>query len=368
VVLPWQVAAPTLVVSPEGPLVAGDGLSRFLHAAQRTLLDGHHALVVNLSRVTGLDEAGIGAIEAVAASAGAAGVELRLAAPDEEIRATLRRALPPHGPPVFDSLAEARHRGSRRDVRLAALSLALGTGLVVFGIVWPGYQGTGGRVPGAPPLDALAHAVTEVLDLVAAALIGFAVTAVHARLGLGDRRHDAMRQAQVLLCVSGAMMMLIIGDSLARAFGIVGAAGIIRFRTPVEDPREVTVLFLLMGLGMACGIGALPLAGLGMLFLCTVLVLIARGGALQRGPRLTVELTAEGDRFPATHVAAALARHGIAARMVELVPAIPARARYEVSAMAAATVGDLEVVLGVGQGQGLEAMAWSPAPAERGAP
>jgi hypothetical protein len=41
-------------------------------------------------------------------------------------------------------------------------------------------------------------------------------------------------QAQVW---PGAMVMVIIGSSVARAFGMAGAAGIVRFRTPVEDPR-----------------------------------------------------------------------------------------------------------------------------------
>ena len=85
-----------------------------------------------------------------------------------------------------------------------------------------------------------------------------------------------MEQAQVLLCVSGAMMMIIIGGSIARAFGIAGAAAIIRFRTPVEDPRDITILFLLMGLGMSAGLGAFAVAGLGTAFLCTLLVLLDR--------------------------------------------------------------------------------------------
>ena len=81
-----------------------------------------------------------------------------------------------------------------------------------------------------------------------------------------------MEQAQTLLCVSGAMMMIIIGNSLARAFGIAGAASIIRFRTPVDDPKDVTILFLLMGLGMSTGLGSLAVAGLGTAFLCITLL------------------------------------------------------------------------------------------------
>jgi len=92
----------------------------------------------------------------------------------------------------------------------------------------------------------------ELLKLVVAALIGLLVTAIHQPAS--RERGRSMEQAQTLLCVSGAMMMIIIGNSLARAFGIAGAASIIRFRTPVDDPKDVTILFLLMGLGMSVGL------------------------------------------------------------------------------------------------------------------
>ena len=56
-----------------------------------------------------------------------------------------------------------------------------------------------------------------------------------------------------------------------RRFGIAGAASIIRFRTPIEDARDITILFILMGLGMAAGVGGFAVAGLGTLFLCAML-------------------------------------------------------------------------------------------------
>jgi hypothetical protein len=45
-----------------------------------------------------------------------------------------------------------------------------------------------------------------------------------------------LEQAHVLLCLAGALMMLIVGESLPRAFGIAGAAAIIRFRTAHRGP------------------------------------------------------------------------------------------------------------------------------------
>jgi hypothetical protein len=147
----------------------------------------------------------------------------------------------------------------------------------------------------------------------------------------------SMEQAQVLLCVSGAMTMIIIGSSLARAFGIAGAAGIIRFRTPVDDPKDVTILFLLMGLGMACGIGALPVAGVGALFLCVGLVALDRSAATR--PRMMhVKVAATGREFPASAVAAVFARHAIVVEPREVVQGEDATVSYAAAVPTGASI------------------------------
>ncbi len=141
----------------------------------------------------------------------------------------------------------------------------------------------------------------ELLKLIGAGLIGIVVTAVQGLYQRDKPLGRSMVQAQILLCVSGAMMMVIIGGSLARALGIAGGASIIRFRTPVEDPRDTTILFLLMGLGMACGLGAFAVAGLGTAFLCVSLVILDRFG--EKKPRvMMLELVADGKVFPVDHV------------------------------------------------------------------
>lgn len=66
--------------------------------------------------------------------------------------------------------------------------------------------------------------------------------------------------AQVLIAVSGALMTSVIGNNVALAFGLVGLGGFIRFRSGIKDPREAGVMFLMIGIGMACGIGKMPLA------------------------------------------------------------------------------------------------------------
>ncbi len=65
--------------------------------------------------------------------------------------------------------------------------------------------------------------------------------------------------AQVLISASGAMMVGVI-TTTALAFTLVGLGGFIRFRSGIKDPREAGVMFLMIGIGMAAGIGAMPIA------------------------------------------------------------------------------------------------------------
>ena len=66
--------------------------------------------------------------------------------------------------------------------------------------------------------------------------------------------------AQVLIAVAGGLMTAVIGNNVALAFALVGLGGFIRFRSGIKDPREAGVMFLMIGIGMACGIGMMPVA------------------------------------------------------------------------------------------------------------
>ena len=152
--------------------------------------------------------------------------------------------------------------------------------------------------------------LTEALKLLLAVLIGGIVSTVHRRHPGDQPLGRSLAQAQVLLCLAGALMMIIIGDSMARAFGIAGGAAIIRFRTPVEDPKDTTVLFLVLSLGMACGVGSFAVAGIGTVFLCASLVALDR--FFERKPRaMLLEMVAAGSDFPSAYVGRLLAAYGI---------------------------------------------------------
>jgi hypothetical protein len=114
-------------------------------------------------------------------------------------------------------------------------------------------------------LDAL-HLRDLALRFAAAIAVGVLIAARPWRLAIGRALPRAeMVQAQILLCAAAAVITVVIGNSVAKAFGLVGLGSFVRFRSGLKDPRDAAVLFLVIGLGMACGHGsiAVALAGAG---------------------------------------------------------------------------------------------------------
>lgn len=69
------------------------------------------------------------------------------------------------------------------------------------------------------------------------------------------RRSLFVSQTQILLSVVAAALMMIVGDNAARAFAIFAAVSLVRFRTNIRDPKEITVLLISLALGLAAGVG-----------------------------------------------------------------------------------------------------------------
>src|SRR5687768_4638265 len=88
------------------------------------------------------------------------------------------------------------------------------------------------------------------------------------------RRSPAVVQTQIILAVIGALVMLVVGASLARAFGIVGAAGLVRYRARIDDPKDAGVMLSTLGIGLASGVGMWLLAIFGTIFILLLLGIV----------------------------------------------------------------------------------------------
>ena len=84
-------------------------------------------------------------------------------------------------------------------------------------------------------------------------------------------RSAAVIQTQIVLSVIGGVVMVIVGSSVARAFGIVGVASLIRYRSKIDDPKDASVMLGCLTVGLASGVELYGLAAFSTLFLLGVL-------------------------------------------------------------------------------------------------
>jgi hypothetical protein len=138
-----------------------------------------------------------------------------------------------------------------------------------------------------------AHAEMFVHALIALPL----ATAMGALLAFRPRRRGTpprsapVIQTQIILALVGSVVMLIVGASLARAFGIVGAANLIRYRAKIDDPKDAVVMLATLTIGLACGVELYGLAAFATFFILAVLWVIE---SLEPERRKTFELKVNG--------------------------------------------------------------------------
>lgn len=102
-----------------------------------------------------------------------------------------------------------------------------------------------------------------------------AILAFRPRRGVSvARRNPYVAQTQILMAVVAGAMMMVVGDSAARAFGIFAAASLVRFRTNIRDPKETTVLLICLGVGLAAGVGRWDMAVILTLFVLLTLAVL----------------------------------------------------------------------------------------------
>jgi hypothetical protein len=127
---------------------------------------------------------------------------------------------------------------------------------------------------GGAGLDA-PHLVQLFLRMALASLLGASIAYRPWRRFVRKTPKPALQgaQSQTLIAAAGALLVVVIGDNIARAFGLVGLGAFIRFRALISDPRDAAVLLIVIGIGMACGLGLPLMAVAGTVFVCILLAI-----------------------------------------------------------------------------------------------
>ena len=136
-----------------------------------------------------------------------------------------------------------------------------------------------------------------------------------------------------------------------------GGASIVRFRTPVDDPKDAMVLFLLLGIGMACGLASFGLAVLATGFLCGILLVLSHMEDTTTR-EMTIEMVAAGHIFPTDQVQSVLGQRTIAYEPREVTRGEDTTMRYLVLLSPSMTLEELSQHLIDGSQQAIKSVSW----------
>lgn len=104
-----------------------------------------------------------------------------------------------------------------------------------------------------------------VANLIVALVCGLVLSIIYRTTYRGPSYSVTFVNSLVLLTIISSIVIMVIGNNIARAFGLVGAMSIIRFRTAVRDTMDLVFIFLSLAIGMACGVGLTAVALVGSL-------------------------------------------------------------------------------------------------------
>jgi uncharacterized protein DUF4956 len=126
----------------------------------------------------------------------------------------------------------------------------------------------------SPEAAGVAAAFHNLWLVLVAALLGAALGIVRPVRREIIPRSPHVIQAQILLAIVGAVIIVVVAESLARAFAIVGAAGLVRYRAKVADPKDAGVMLVALAVGLTAGSGLIWFAVLASGFVIGVLWLL----------------------------------------------------------------------------------------------
>jgi uncharacterized membrane protein YhiD involved in acid resistance len=119
-----------------------------------------------------------------------------------------------------------------------------------------------------------------VMDVVLVFLLSFLLSAFIGWIYKITHRGSSYTQSFVFtLVLNGmvvALVMMIVGSNIARAFSLVGALSIIRFRNAVKETRDVGFIFFTMAIGMAVGTQFYTLAVIGAVVISLLILIMVR--------------------------------------------------------------------------------------------
>jgi len=141
--------------------------------------------------------------------------------------------------------------------------------------------------------------VEVIANVLVALLCGIIIALIYKYTYRGLNYSASFTASLILLTMITTIVIMVIGNNLARAFGMVGAMSIIRFRTAVKDASDIMFIFFSLSIGLAAGVKLYSIAFFGTLIVGGVhLVLNKYNFILPQSRELLLQITALNSQLP----------------------------------------------------------------------
>tara|TARA_B100000745_G_scaffold119705_1_gene77403 strand:+ start:72 stop:761 length:690 start_codon:yes stop_codon:yes gene_type:complete len=113
-----------------------------------------------------------------------------------------------------------------------------------------------------------------IINLLLAFILGVVISTIYKKTHKGLSYSQSFMITNIFICVIVAMVIMIIGNNLARAFALVGALSIVRFRTVIKDTKDIAFIFWSLAAGMGAGTGSYFISIVGTIFLVLIAIVL----------------------------------------------------------------------------------------------
>lgn len=104
--------------------------------------------------------------------------------------------------------------------------------------------------------------------------LGLYVAFIYRKVTPGFSYSISILHTLLYLAMIVSLVMMVISNQIARAFTLVGALAVIRFRTPIKDAKDAAFIFLALAAGMGAGVGLYLVTALGTILIGAFILLI----------------------------------------------------------------------------------------------
>lgn len=112
------------------------------------------------------------------------------------------------------------------------------------------------------------------LVIVSSILLGLVISLVYMKTNKKSGYNSGFSTTLIMLPVIISIIILLVGNNVARAFSLAGAFSIIRFRSAPGDPKDISYIFFTLAVGLTCGMGYIGYAFIFTTILCAVMIIL----------------------------------------------------------------------------------------------